>query len=422
METVTKELKGAAIAQTIKPADLALFKLPEVQERVAAAGLHLSGLDVPTTRHEEWKYAQPKYFAGLEASQFINDSPASSEAFEQHVLVKNGDVFCNQTAIAEIGNHLTVKSFKELDQVELEIMAHHFGTLAKSDGDFFASLNTVTSQDGLFIRLKAGKQVEKQLVIKHQNSAAFSATRIFIFVEAGAHLSIAHEFSGSTISGNVLVSETFIAKDAFCHQDILQNDADCQQVALWYSTQDDQSVSNHVTVTLDGQFVRNNLTLLIPGKHAEGNMYGLYLVADKDLVDNHTLVDHIAPNSQSNELYKGVAKDRGTAVFNGKIFVKQAAQKTNAFQSNRNLMLSDDASINTKPQLEIFADDVKCSHGATTGALDEEPIFYLRARGLSEDQAKAMLLQAFADEVIGYMKNEKLIEKANIKLQDFLGL
>jgi len=135
-------------------------------------------------------------------------------------------------------------------------------------------------------------------------------------------------------------------------------------------------------------------------------MYGLYLLNGKTHVDNHTNVDHTIPHAESNELYKGILDDQSRGVFNGKIFVRQDAQKTNAFQQNNNILLSEDAIINTKPQLEIWADDVKCSHGCTTGQLDDEALFYLQARGIGKDQARGFLLYAFAGEVLEHIKEE----------------
>ncbi len=162
------------------------------------------------------------------------------------------------------------------------------------------------------------------------------------------------------------------------------------------------------TFTFDGQLIRNNLTLTIDGQGVDAHLYGLYLLTKNTLADNHTVVDHRNPNSFSNELYKGVMDGNSKGVFNGKIYVRPQAQKTNAFQSNRNILLGDMATINTKPQLEIWADDVKCSHGCTTGQLDEEALFYLRSRGISKEMAKGMMLYAFASETIASMKNETI--------------
>ena len=144
------------------------------------------------------------------------------------------------------------------------------------------------------------------------------------------------------------------------------------------------------------------------GDGCESHLNGLYLVGGDTLVDNHTVVDHKKPNTYSNELYKGVIGDNAKSVFNGKIFVRPHAQKTNAFQSNRNILLSDNATVNTKPQLEIWADDVKCSHGCTTGQLDEEALFYLQSRGIDKETAQAMVLYAFATEALGVVKSEVL--------------
>jgi Fe-S cluster assembly protein SufD len=166
-------------------------------------------------------------------------------------------------------------------------------------------------------------------------------------------------------------------------------------------------ITSH-TFTTRGRMVRNNLTLALNGEGIDARLNGLYLVSENEHVDNHTVVDHRQPNSYSNEVYKGVVDGNGKAVFNGKIFVRPDAQKTNAFQSNRNILLSETGTIHTKPQLEIWADDVKCSHGCTTGQLDEEALFYLRSRGIAKDRARGMLLNAFAGETLNGLKNDAL--------------
>jgi Fe-S cluster assembly protein SufD len=164
--------------------------------------------------------------------------------------------------------------------------------------------------------------------------------------------------------------------------------------------QKESSLVNTYTYTLSGRMLRNNLNILLEDENCESHLYGIYLVKGNDVVDNHTTVDHQKPHSFSNENYKGILDENGKGVFNGKIYVRPDAQKTNAFQSNKNIVLTDSAAINTKPQLEIWADDVKCSHGATTGQIDQEQLFYLRSRGLDERTAKAMLLHAFAFEIV----------------------
>jgi Fe-S cluster assembly protein SufD len=161
-------------------------------------------------------------------------------------------------------------------------------------------------------------------------------------------------------------------------------------------------------VSLNGGVIRNNLNLILDAAGNETHLYGLYLLKGKSHVDNHTLVDNKQPNCFSNQLYKGIAGDASTGVFSGRIIVQPDAQKTNAYQSNKNIILSDQATINTKPQLEIFADDVKCSHGCTVGQLDEEALFYLRARGIPKEAAEVLLLEAYAADILVQIKLEPL--------------
>lgn len=185
--------------------------------------------------------------------------------------------------------------------------------------------------------------------------------------------------------------------------------------------QKENSLVNAHNFSLKGKSMRNNLNVLLNEENCESHLYGLYYISDKDLIDNHTTVDHRKPHCFSNEFYKGIIEESGTGTFNGKIYVRPNAQKTNAFQSNKNLVLTDTATINTKPQLEIWADDVKCSHGATTGQLDEEQLFYLRSRGLSEGSAKALLLHAFAFEIVDKVDLEELRKYIASKINHRLG-
>jgi len=172
------------------------------------------------------------------------------------------------------------------------------------------------------------------------------------------------------------------------------------------------------TFTLNGGIVRNNLHINVNGENCESHLNGAYLLKNKQHVDNHTIVDHKVANCESFELYKGVMDDSSTGVFNGKVFVRKDAQKINAFQSNGNVLLSDNATINSKPELEIYADDVKCSHGSTTGQLDEEAVFYLRARGLSEKSARQLMVSAFIGEVLEKVENQQVLDFIHKVLKD----
>jgi Fe-S cluster assembly protein SufD len=171
---------------------------------------------------------------------------------------------------------------------------------------------------------------------------------------------------------------------------------------------------------MSGRFIRNNMNTAFKEENAETNLNGFYFMRNNDFVDNHTLIDHAVPNCNSNEFYKGILDDSAKAVFNGKVIVRPNAQKTNAYQQNKNILLTDDSKINTKPELEIYADDVKCSHGATTGYLDKEAMFYLRSRGISEEMAKSLLLNSFASEVIERIKIAELRDDIKRQVADRL--
>jgi Fe-S cluster assembly protein SufD len=208
------------------------------------------------------------------------------------------------------------------------------------------------------------------------------------------------------------LSEKFVAENAKLTTVLFQNEGtsgfsvNTSQVEVQGSGRYDNT-----TVTLSGQLVRNNHNVELLGENAEAHLNGLFSASGTQLVDNHTLMDHQVPHCESNELYKGIVNDKSTGVFNGKIFVRKDAQKTNAYQSSKNILLSDDATINTKPQLEIYANDVKCSHGTSTGKVDENALFYLNARGIGKDSARRLLLNSFALEVIDKIEVESLREK-----------
>jgi Fe-S cluster assembly protein SufD len=203
----------------------------------------------------------------------------------------------------------------------------------------------------------------------------------------------------------------------------IQNDsAHASQVSTTHIRQIGKSYTHAVTISLDGAIVRNNLNVVMEAAHCESHLYGLYFQRAQSHIDNHTVVDNAEPNCYSNELYKGILDGSSTGVFNGKIFVRQKAQKTNAFQSNKNILLSNSASVNTKPQLEIFADDVKCSHGCTIGRLNEEGMFYLRSRGIDEDVARSLLLNAFAIDILENIKLPSLRYYVDQLIEDRLQL
>ena len=253
----------------------------------------------------------------------------------------------------------------------------------------------------------------------------FTQTRALIVVEDNAQVQITERHQN--------ISQNFVFTNALT-EIITQTNA----IVDFYKIQNDHLHSSLIdntwvkqfknsnctvdTFSFGGKLTRNNLNFTLADQHAESNMNGITLIGKDQLVDHHTFVDHAMPNCNSNELYKGIFDENAKGVFNGKVMVRPDAQKTNAFQSNNNLLLTDSASIDTKPQLEIYADDVACSHGCTIGQLDESALFYLRSRGIAKKEAQAMLMYAFANDVLENIKLAELKDKLNRIIADKLGV
>ncbi|MBP9152532.1 MAG: Fe-S cluster assembly protein SufD, partial [Flavobacteriales bacterium] len=269
-------------------------------------------------------------------------------------------------------------------------------------------------------------RIEEELILNQAIELAansFSATRLLVVLEESASLKCQLHFSGSTAFDASLhnhVTEVFVGKNAHFEFNIVQeiNQGNLVNITEVVCERDANFTTN--TFQLSGKLLRNNLNIRLKGENIGTHLNGFYMLNGTELFDNHTHVDHFEPNCNSNEIYRGILAGRSTGVFNGKVFVHRDAQKTNGYQSNNNILLSDEATMNSKPELEIYADDVKCSHGSTTGQLDEEAVFYLRARGLDEFGATALLLTAFAGDVLKAVSSEMLRSKLEQKIQDKL--
>lgn len=283
----------------------------------------------------------------------------------------------------------------------------------------FVALNAAFMPDGAFVFVPRGVQLNIPVHLVFVNDSRTNATVVsphnLIIAEDSSAVTVVeswHSVSGPQAGFTNAVTETFTGRNARLQLVKLQlEDRSALHIGHTQATVQRDATFHISTITLGGALVRNNLGILLSEEYSTAHLYGLYLLSGKQHVDNHTLVDHAFPNGYSNELYKGVLDQQSEGAFSGKILVRQDAQKTNAYQSNKNILLSDDAVMNAKPQLEIFADDVKCSHGATTGQLDEEALFYLRSRGIGETAARAFLNIAFAADVINNIPGESLREQ-----------
>ncbi len=334
------------------------------------------------------------------------------EDLEAHVVVLIDGKFSEEHSRISTTKGLEILSFNEAYKRDSALVETHFAKYADDENDAYTAMNTAFFEDGIFIKIDNNSVIEKPIVIYHiADNQMIIQTRNLMLVGKSSQVDIVENYIAMGEENNFsnVVSEIVLEENATVNHYKLQLESkNTYHVGNTQVYQTDNSNFTDFTISLQGQLLRNNLNVISDGEYCETNMYGLYLPKGKQNVDNYSVVDHKKPNSCSNELYKGILAEKSTGTFNGKIYVRQAAQKTNAFQSNKNILLSDDATINTKPQLEIWADDVKCSHGTTTGQLDNEQMFYLRSRGLSKESARSMLLYAFALEVVENIKIEPL--------------
>lgn len=389
----------------------------------AEALQRLGEIGLPSNKTEEYRFTpitktlekKLTWEISTQASTLSSVESFLISGLDAHLIVLINGTFAKQfSKLGELENSVIVTTFADADTYVKETIVKQLGSLNKSD-DAFSLLNTAFYREGIFIHVPKNTVVAKPFLILHINDAqqkqVVSHTRMLVTVETGSAVSIIEKSDsvGEYPCFHTFTEEIIVEEDATFDYCKVQNDGGLiHQVSNTTIWQSDASKVNTFTLTLNGQLIRNNLSIVIDGEHCESHFHGLYLVTGNTLVDNHTVVDHQKPNSFSNELYKGIMAENSKGVFNGKIYVRPHAQKTNAFQSNRNILMSESATINTKPQLEIWADDVKCSHGCTTGQLDDEALFYLQARGIPYDSARAMLLYAFALDVVALIKNDTL--------------
>lgn len=399
-------------------------KFGEASEYRTKAIANFEQLGLPTNKSEEYRFT-PITKAIAKNFEWKNKlSPSSISSIDQFLIdgieatilvFVNGSYSQSHSKIDHSSKEIKITSLSEAFRADKEVISKYFDKVSQSEADPFAAMNTAFWQEGIFIHVSENTKVERPILFLHISDAnqeqVITHSRLLLVVEKGSSLSVIEKFDsvGSNPIFQTLTEEIIVKENAQLEYYKIQNDSgNSHQVTNTVIQQSNSSKVDTCTITLNGQLVRNNFSIVIDGEHCESHFHGLYLLNGNTIADNHTVVDHKKPNSFSNELYKGIMDGNSKGIFNGKIFVRPQAQKTNAFQSNRNILMSEDATVNTKPQLEIWADDVKCSHGCTSGQLDEEALFYLQTRGIPYDSAKAMLLYAFALDVLAPVKNEKL--------------
>ncbi|MEZ4797117.1 MAG: Fe-S cluster assembly protein SufD [Flavobacteriaceae bacterium] len=391
----------------------------------------------PTKKDEAWKYTSLNKILKQDYSVFPKQENALEYRDIKKYFIHDIDTYKIVFIDSRYSSHLSQTTHDGMDVCLMSaalskpkyrlVIENYFNKAASKDS--LSSLNTAFSSEGAFIHIPKNKLVEKPIQIIHfstgNESALMLQPRNLIVVDENSHVQIIERHQSLTDNPVLTnsVTEVFANKRAIVDYYKVQNDN--QNASLIDNTfikQKQESQASVHTFTFGGNLTRNNLNFYQHGERIDSTLKGVTIIGDKQHVDHNTLVHHIEPNCESHQDYKGIFDDNATGVFNGKVIVEKQAQKTNAFQANNNILVSDKSTINTKPQLEIFADDVKCSHGCTIGQLDDDALFYMKTRGIPEKEAKALLMYAFANNVLESVKIPELKARINKLIATKLGV
>jgi len=398
---------------------------------------HFESEGFPTKRQEAWKYTSLNSILKHDYSVF----PKHEEALEfkdvKKYFIHDIDSYKIVFIDGKYSSHLSQTTHDGLDVCLMSaaltkpkyriVIENYFNKIATKDS--LSALNTAFSAEGAFIHIPKNKLVDKPIQILHfstgNEAALMLQPRNLVIVDENSHVQIIERHQSLTENPVLTnsVTEIFGNKRAIVDYYKIQNDN--QSASLIDNTfinQKQESIVKVHTFSFGGKLIRNNLNFYQNGERIDSTMKGITIIGDKQHVDHNTLVHHIEPNCESHQDYKGIFGDNSTGVFNGKVLVEKEAQKTDAFQANNNILLSDKAGINTKPQLEIFADDVKCSHGCTIGQLDESAMFYLRSRGIPEKEARGLLMFAFSNNVLDSVKIPEIKNRITKIIANKLGV
>ena len=371
----------------------------------------------PNSRLENWKYTdvrpiKKKSFSNVsEATVSVSTDEINAIRFDGldciEVVFINGVFSKEHSSLEALDKGLVVENMLDALANDKDLLAKHLTKYADDKVSPFTALNTAFIQNGTFISLAANTVIEKPISIlylsKESNSALATHPRNLIVMGENSQATVIESYIGLDDANYFTnaVTEVALSSSAILkHYKIQQESLNAYHIGNLNVMQGKDSKLESHSISLGGSLVRNDIHGQLAAEGAEIIMNGLYMTGDKQHVDNHTRVDHLKPRTLSTENYRGVLNGKSRAVFNGKVIVHKDAQKIEAHQNNANLLLSDDAEIDTKPELEIYADDVKCTHGATVGQLDQNMLFYLRSRAIDEETARSLLTYAFADELI----------------------
>lgn len=391
----------------------------------------------PTKKEEAWKYTSINALLKQDYCIFPKQENAIEYKDVKKYFIHDIDSFKIVFIDGKYSSHLSQTTHDGMDICLMSaalskpkyrlVIENYFNKAATKDS--LPSLNTAFSSEGAYIHIPKNKLVEKPIQIIHfstgNESASLLQPRNLIVVDENSHVQIIERHQSLTKNAVLTnsVTEIFANKRAIIDYYKVQNDnLNASLIDNTFISQKQESVASVHTFAFGGKLVRNNLNFYQQGERINSILKGITIIGEKQHIDHNTLVHHIEPNCESHQDYKGIFGENSTGVFNGKIIVEKEAQKTNAFQANNNILISDKATINTKPQLEIFADDVKCSHGCTIGQLDESAMFYMRSRGIPEKEAKALLMYAFSNNVLSSVKIPEIKQRITKIIANKLGV
>jgi len=407
-----------------------------VQSLRKAGIAHFAELGFPTTEHEEWRFTNVAPIAKLPFKPQLNPSSTAPSAREidpftfDHLkgncLVFIDGHFSKSLSTLAVKDGLVIRSLAG-ELASGGILEQHLARHAKYDENAFAALNTAFFRDGAFIVIPKGVTIAEPIhllfVQTSKENGAVCHPRNLIVAERDSHAIVIEDYvhlSDAAYLTNA-VTEIYVSEGAVLEHCRIQ--AESQQayhIATVQAVQERNSRWISHSISHGAAIARANVQTLFTGEGGDAILNGLYIASGKQVVDHHTVVDHAKAHCTSHEFYHGILDGQSKGIFNGKIFVRKHAQKTDAKQTSRNLLLSDTATIDTKPQLEIFADDVKCTHGATVGQLNDDAIFYLRARGIGLELARQMLVHAFASEILDRITVERVRKELDDHIYDRL--
>ena len=377
-------------------------------------------LNFPTQKDEEWKYTNISPLAKHNFSPAMNKEAVSSEIINNFLFDKlehsllvfvNGIYSPELSKITDLPKGVEVGNIAEAIKSDNPLVKKHLGNYAKNENYFFTTLSSAFIKDGAFVYVPDGKVVEEAIHIifytSSENKKLITQPRNLFIAGKNSQVSIIEHYVSDkeTIYLTNAVTEIVADENAIVDHIKLQEESKSSfHIARMEVDQERSSNFSSHLISVGAEISRNDFNARFNDEGGECMLNGLFMIDSEQLFDAHTMIDHAKPHCNSHEHYKGILQDKSKGAFNGKVMVRQDAQKTNAFQQNNTILLSDNAVMNTKPQLEIFADDVKCSHGATIGKLNDEAKFYLKSRGIGEDAATAILIHAFASDVITSIK------------------